>query len=230
MRVNILDESTLKAQCIDFLLAEQGSEPNDYVIINELNFCDGKRRADIIEANGFLHAYEIKSDLDTLSKLEEQIQDYKRSFDTVTVVTTNKHLIGVQKICAKNVGILLVMKEGVRLIRAAKKYKRFSNYHLASLLSATELNQLMKLLKESNSSKMSITDKRLLVAKKMEVSVLRQATINSLKSRYKNRYARFIKNKGKETMCDDIIELTAGSAGADSLSFNMDIASYRYPK
>jgi hypothetical protein len=61
-------------------------------IIEELGVQHGTARVDIAVVNGILHGYEIKSDLDTLDRLPEQVKIYNSVFNEVTLVVGRRHL------------------------------------------------------------------------------------------------------------------------------------------
>lgn len=63
----------------------------DTVIRHELGVEEGRRRIDVAVVNGSLSGWEIKSDADTLYRLEGQAQSYGRVFDYVSIVTTPKY-------------------------------------------------------------------------------------------------------------------------------------------
>src|SRR5437899_2698377 len=67
----------------------------DTLVLNELGLRHGKCRADIAVVNGRLIGYEIKSDEDSLKRLEEQVQIYSAVFDRASVITGTKHLDAV---------------------------------------------------------------------------------------------------------------------------------------
>lgn len=52
----------------------------------------GRSKVDTVILNGTSNVYEIKSELDTLERLERQISDYKRAFDKVHVITSEDQL------------------------------------------------------------------------------------------------------------------------------------------
>ncbi|MCZ7665173.1 MAG: sce7726 family protein [Thermoleophilia bacterium] len=62
------------------------------LVVDELGLQHGKCRADIAVMNGRLAAYEIKSDLDSLSRLHSQVHGYNAVFDRITLVVTQRHL------------------------------------------------------------------------------------------------------------------------------------------
>lgn len=61
-------------------------------IIEELGINHGNARIDIAVINGIIHGYELKSDLDTLSRLPDQMKAYNSVFDQITIVVGKTHL------------------------------------------------------------------------------------------------------------------------------------------
>ena len=61
-------------------------------IIEELGVSHGAARIDIAVVNGVIHGYEIKSDLDTLQRLPEQMNIYNSVFTQMTLVVGKSHL------------------------------------------------------------------------------------------------------------------------------------------
>lgn len=205
-----LDEDMVKARCIDFLLSRH--EPDeDYVIINELQYADGKRRADIVEVNGQINAYEIKSDLDSLQRIRSQFEDYKMAFDTVTIVTTAKHLSFVKSGLPKNIGIILVTKDEVTQVRKPTIYSRYNKYFLAALLDTRALKDISKELSLTSTSKLSITEHRQKIAQVASSEIIKGFVLSSLKNKYRQAYSNFINHRGAHTLSDDISLLWSGA-------------------
>jgi hypothetical protein len=63
----------------------------DTLVVDELGLKHGRCRADIAVINSRLIGYEIKSDEDSLCRLDEQIETYSDVFDRATVVVGTKH-------------------------------------------------------------------------------------------------------------------------------------------
>lgn len=213
MTRKIIDERALKAKCIDFLLKEHSEVhpySGEYVLINELHFRDGKRRADLVEVNGCLNVYEIKSDLDNLDRLADQLADYKNSFDTITVVATFKHIHALKTLCPRHIGLLLFDDGGLRRLRKPMRYKKFDGFSLAALLTQQEVNNLVKSLQIKGRSNMSLTEKRMCIATKIEMESLKNDVLCQLKQRYKTNYSRFLSYRGQHTMPDDVELLSTG--------------------
>lgn len=86
-----------------------------------------KSKADFVLINGKAVVYEIKTELDNLDRLENQINDYYKAFDHVSVVTYNKNIEALQKkidSIQKPVGIYTLQKSGsIKTIRKPEEYK-----------------------------------------------------------------------------------------------------------
>lgn len=68
----------------------------DTLVLDELGLLHGKSRADIAVINGHLAGFEIKSNDDSLARLDEQVEAYSAVFDRATVVVGTRHATAVQ--------------------------------------------------------------------------------------------------------------------------------------
>ena len=73
-------------------MTEHSSEP-DTVLIEELGICRGQSRVDITVVNGLLHGYEIKSDRDSLRRLQAQVDTYGKVLNRATLVVGERHFV-----------------------------------------------------------------------------------------------------------------------------------------
>jgi hypothetical protein len=73
------------------LRAVHADDP-DTVIRHEVGLEEGRRRIDVATVNGALSGWEIKSDVDTLTRLAGQADAYGRVLDYVTIVTTPRYI------------------------------------------------------------------------------------------------------------------------------------------
>jgi hypothetical protein len=89
----------------------------DTVLIEELGLCRGHVRADVTIVKGSLHAYEIKSDRDTLDRLLHQAATYNKIFDRVTLVVGARHHAAALSLIPPWWGVLGVVptRRGLRL-------------------------------------------------------------------------------------------------------------------
>jgi len=80
------------------------------IIVDELGLAHGKIRIDIAVLNGHLHGYEIKSSRDNLARLPDQLNEYRRSLQKLTIVVAPNHVDEVLKIAPKWSGIIEASK------------------------------------------------------------------------------------------------------------------------
>lgn len=84
-----------------------------------------KSKADFIMINGKAVVYEIKTELDSFDRLENQIADYYKAFDHVCVVTSENQLASLQeKLGESPVGIYILTKHNkIRRVREPQEYR-----------------------------------------------------------------------------------------------------------
>jgi len=81
----------IRRKLLEQLRSEHDDDP-ETLVLEELAVCDGSARVDIAVLNGSLAGFEIKSERDTLGRLEAQIENYGRCFDILTLVAPARHL------------------------------------------------------------------------------------------------------------------------------------------
>ncbi len=79
---------------------------NTATMLNELRV--GTAKADVVVLNGTSTVYEIKSERDSLVRLENQLNNYRQVFAHVNVVTSENHLDTLRRIVPKGVGIIVL--------------------------------------------------------------------------------------------------------------------------
>lgn len=87
-----------------------------------MEFCVDDCIADAVVLNGTSHVYEIKSDMDSLERLDRQIAAYLKMFDFITIITTERFYNAVDSRAPKGVGIM-VLADGKYQFRR-KEYRR----------------------------------------------------------------------------------------------------------
>lgn len=79
---------------------------NTASMLNE--FRVDKCKADVVILNGTSTVYEIKSERDTLSRLQQQVCAYRKVFASVNVITGENHLQSVLESVPNDIGVLLL--------------------------------------------------------------------------------------------------------------------------
>src|SRR4030043_1445325 len=147
----------------------------------EVLFSANKRSADLVILSQEFHALEIKGAYDDPRKLEEQLDDYHKTFDRVSIITDPKHLDKIYKIIKPCTGLILFDRYTFKVKRLAKQRKRLDKYSLLMFLRKNELN---KLIKTKNNTNLSTDEIRRLIAIKLNINEIRKAAYSSLKNRY----------------------------------------------
>ncbi|MDN7494149.1 sce7726 family protein [Burkholderia gladioli] len=193
--LSALNESAIKAIVIDHLF-EKGIL-RDAVLINEMVVANWSRRADLAVANGRLTAFEIKSDLDTLSRLDGQVETYLQRFDKVVIVTTDKFYREVLQRTPDYVGVwVLVQAETqhgyrVRVARPGRATDVRRAEALCGFLLQTELSSFLRaqgLTIEADASRATLTS----LAGRVPASRLRDFVLEAIKKRYQDTFSAFV--------------------------------------
>ena len=124
------------------------TEESNTQIVDELDLAAASVRIDVAVINGHFHGFEIKSGVDTLNRLPDQLLGYQKVFDFITVVTEKKHLKHVREIAPKWVGISLCEEiEGelrIKVVRKNKQNKQNKPFYIAKILKKDEIVDICK--------------------------------------------------------------------------------------
>ena len=101
-------EYVYKAAIIQKILLGKHSL-NTATLINE--FRVGTSKADIVILNGSAIAYEIKTERDSLDRLETQIDNYRKMFGEVNVICGENHYEKVESLVPEGIGIMTLSPE-----------------------------------------------------------------------------------------------------------------------
>jgi hypothetical protein len=121
---------------------------NSTVVVDELSVNNANARADVVAINGELHCFEIKSDVDTFKRLENQMQNYLRIFDRINFVTTEKHITNLSNRLPDCAGIYILRKKNHNIsfekIRSNQNNANIEKYSVFNLLWNIEMKFLVK--------------------------------------------------------------------------------------
>ncbi|HTX21709.1 MAG TPA: sce7726 family protein [Candidatus Aquilonibacter sp.] len=133
----------IHSQIIPGIVADSPSR-----IVDEMKICCGDARVDIAVINGKLHGFEIKSEADTLLRLQGQISAYNQVFDTMTIICGENHLKSVVKLIPDWWGIYSARvrfgKVELTKFRCPEINQAVSALALAQLLWKSEMLALLK--------------------------------------------------------------------------------------
>ena len=111
---------------------------NEFRVVNSI--------CDVAIFNGTSSAYEIKTELDNLDRLENQLADYKKVFDKINIVTVDSKIKELKKLIPDEIGIIQLTKKNIlRIIREPKSNVESLSYEaMLSCLRETEILLMMK--------------------------------------------------------------------------------------
>jgi hypothetical protein len=113
--------------------------------ISEMFVDKFSRRADLVMANGKLSVFEIKSERDSLDRLQGQVSSYQNFFEEVTVVCATRHQANVEALVPTNIGVWLIDSYGhMSIVRKAKAEQLPSIENWLSFLPVDELKKLLR--------------------------------------------------------------------------------------
>jgi hypothetical protein len=117
-------------------------------MLNE--FRVGECKADVSILNGTATVYEIKSERDSLSRLEKQIETYKRFYAKVYVIAGENHIEGVRSLVTADVGILkLSNRHQISTVREAEdRPERTSSLTILDSIRTDEALRILALIGE----------------------------------------------------------------------------------
>ncbi|MFM0740750.1 sce7726 family protein [Paraburkholderia xenovorans] len=227
--MDVLNEAIIKAAVIDRLLRHHIDD--DAVLISEMVLSKGVRRADLAVANGYLQAFEIKSELDTLVRLDGQLEAYSAQFDKVTLVVAARFVDAVLSKYPKNVEVWEARNgdNGVQIKQRRRGECRpvKSVAALGGFLRKTDIVNFLR----SEGRMASTEDSRIDLMTALEctnVSCLRRFVLLTIKKRYKALHSAFIARRNGVTLAGDLVALRRTESGVACTQVRPEFRSNKY--
>ena len=112
-----LNASALKEKIYSFLLARD----TNGVIGFEIMYGSSRRVADMIFiSNGYSYAIEIKSEIDSTSRLKGQLKEYQSLFDYILIFSAPKHVKKIQSEISKDIGLYSISEVAIETVQREK--------------------------------------------------------------------------------------------------------------
>jgi len=216
----LLREQDIKIALIDWLYKK--GMLSDATIINEMVVANWSRRADLAIANGSLQAFEIKSDFDSLKRLDGQLKIFKSSFEKVTIVCAPKFTCEVSKRVSSDVGVVEFQSNnnGVRfkVIQKGRICSRLNKVVYLGFLLKSELKDLLNQHGITFSNELH-RDYLEVLASKLSLTKIREFVITSIKNRYHATSNEFLSrlHGNQEISISDLALLSKAKRKNDSL-------------
>jgi len=159
---------------------------NTTTVINELKIKNSI--ADFVLLNGEIRIFEIKTELDSLRKLDKQVKDYKTFANKVFIVTNSKYVNSLLELYQDDtIGIIeYTTKKTLKEIKPAIEDNDYLNYEV--LFKALRKNEYLELINNyfgfiPDVPNTLIFKECLKLAKTIEVSVFQKLVLKQLKKR-----------------------------------------------
>jgi hypothetical protein len=146
-------------------------------------------RLDFLRINGSSISYEIKSELDTLFKLEKQIDDYSKLFEYNYVVIDESHYTKAIRLIPENYGIYIFAGKDLEEIKKPQINIKIDCEKQISLLTKKELNSYFNISTYSTINIFSAYSE----------SEINRIFKDVLKNRYKKKW-HFLVNERKQIL------------------------------
>ena len=208
-------EPEIKSTIINQLL-EKGQLNKNELIINEFTVGDFSRRVDLALVNSNnLFAFEVKSEADSLTRLEVQVDKYLEYFDKVTVVVAPKHTQKVLHQTPLHVAVWEFSDGVISVKRKGKLQKTISKQKFIDMMTACELLKLTKKFGlNMDTTRRCFLEEALMVVPRYK---LREEAIGAIQARYKVRNDKFL---------DEVMERKATPNDLKLLKITKDIVTH----
>ncbi|MFA1819557.1 sce7726 family protein [Virgibacillus oceani] len=139
--MGLYDKDIRKILLDEFIETPEFIKDPSTIIVNELDVCSGSAIMDIAVINGKIHGFEIKSEFDTLERLQTQGKYYNKVFDTVTLVVSDKHIEKAIDLIPEWWGIYSVVtnQDSIEVVRNPKLNESINVFSLSLMLWKPEL-------------------------------------------------------------------------------------------
>lgn len=169
---------------LHFYLSEQNKNIKDIIIVDELNVKNGLARVDIAVINGSIHGYEIKSEVDTLNRLTNQIEHYNSSLEKISIAVNTSHIEKVFDILPEWWGVIEV-DEKYKVLEL-RKPKENPLLEISDLLLFLWKDEMIKIL-EKNEVKYKKSSNRKALIDTMIQNIEREKLLREARQALKSR-------------------------------------------
>ena len=117
---------------------------DDVVIGNEIMYGTSGKVADLVLLhNGNTYAIEVKSDSDSLARIDGQLQEYQKQFNYVVVVCGQKFVKKLSQVLPEGIGLCTILEDDT--VKDIRKPKKQTKLDKQEMLFSIKTSYLMKL-------------------------------------------------------------------------------------
>ena len=189
----------LKVEFIDYILEHFGE---DVVIGHEVMYGSNERFADlIILYRGYTYAVEIKSDSDSLNRIDDQLNAYKKLFNYVIVVCGQKYKQHLKSSLPDGVGLFEVTNE--KVVKQIKRPRRITaKLDKQEMLLTIRASYLAQKADFHVASKSAFSIRKQYIKKR--TSYIQEILYGYWYAKLRPAYETFLSNRGVQTLPNDL--------------------------
>ena len=189
----------LKVAFIDYILEHFGQ---DVIIGHEMMYGSNERFADLVFLyKGYTYAVEVKSDSDSLNRINDQLDAYQKLFNYVIVVCGQKYKQHLKSNLPDGVGLFEVANE--RIVRRIKRPRRITSkldkQEMILSIRASYLAQKAD-FPVARKSAFSIREQYC----KKRTSYIQEILYDYWYAKLRPAYETFLSNRGVQTLPNDL--------------------------
>lgn len=169
---------------LHFYLTEQNKSIKNTIIVDELNIKNGLARVDIAVINGSIHGYEIKSEVDTLNRLANQIGHYNSSLEKISIAFNSSHKEKIFDTVPEWWGVIEV-NENYKVLEL-REPKENPLLEISDLLLFLWKDEMIKIL-EKNEVKYKKSSNRSALIETMTQNIEKEKLLNEVRQALKSR-------------------------------------------
>lgn len=144
-------------------------------------------KADVVIFNGTSHVYEIKTDLDNFERLEKQIEDYKKVFEYVNVVSVESKIDEIKLLVDENIGII-ILTDGYTLKTIRRAKSGLYNLNKEAIFNLLKKNEYLQIIKKNNGTIPNLPNTKIYSACKelftqLPIEIIHKELLKTLKER-----------------------------------------------
>ena len=134
---------------------------HDSIIVEELSVKNGLARIDMAVINGIIHGYEIKSEVDTLNRLSNQIEHYNTSLEKISIAISPLHKEKVIERVPEWWGIIEITDGN--MIWELRKAKENPNLNITDFLLLLWKDEMFEIIERNNINYKRYLNRRALI-------------------------------------------------------------------
>ena len=181
------DESQIKRLVLEHLRSERQIDSKS-VIASEFVLAGSGNRIDLAIWNGEFIGIEIKSEFDTLRRLNSQISSYQKCFDRVIIVAAEKHITEVDVLFSSNVELWKLNSDGRLSVYSQSAGKtELGKTELIRMLSLPQLRKFVGLSARADVPRSMLR----MIAEEMPIDFIRAAVVSSFREGFAETSAAF---------------------------------------